>query len=335
MADEQEDHEMFGELHLLPVGEIQVTAHEPVVSSTNSVIGLLHQTIAIRVMEGGTGHYQGLMSHPVTSARGVAFAPGRSSVSVPDAGTIAHELGHNFNLRHAPCGDPAALDPFYPQSDGSIGAWGYDFRDGGRLVPPSAKDLMSYCRRNRWISDYGFTSALRFRGADADSVALPHRGSSQSLLLWGGIDANGLPFLEPAFVVDAPPALPNAAGEYRLVGTTSDGAELFSLSFGMPVVLDGDGSSGFAFVLPAQSSWEVGLASITLSGPGGSVTLDGDTSAPMTILRDPRTGRVRGMIRDVPPTARGEADAAGWISSGGSVTVLFSRGIPDVEAWRR
>ncbi|MYI64879.1 MAG: hypothetical protein F4107_02925 [Gemmatimonadetes bacterium] len=334
MALEQEDHEMFGELHLLPVREIQVTAHDPVVSSTNNVISLLHQTIAIRVMEGGTGHYQGMMSHPVTGARGVAFAPGRSSVSVPDAATIAHELGHNFNLRHAPCGDPAALDPFYPQSDGSIGAWGYDFRVG-RVVPPSAPDLMSYCRPNRWISDYGFTSALRFRGAEADSVALPRGGSSQSLLLWGGMDANGMPFLEPAFVVDAPPAMPNSTGEYRLVGRTSDGAELFSLSFDMPVVLDGDGSSGFAFVLPAQSAWEVGLASITLSGPGGSVTLDGDSSAPMTILRDPRTGRVRGMIRDLPPTAPAEADAAAWISSGGSVAMLFSRGIPDLEAWRR
>ncbi len=334
MVDEQEDHEMFGELHLLPVGEVHVTAHEPVVSSTNNVIGLLHQTIAIRVMEGGTGHYQGMMSPPVTGARGVAFAPGRSSVSVPNAGTIAHELGHNFNLLHAPCGDPAALDPFYPQSDGSIGAWGFDFRDGGRLVPPSTPDLMSYCRRNQWISDYGFTSALRFRGTDADSVALPHRGSSQSLLLWGGIDANGTPFLEPAFVIDAPPALPDSKGEYRLVGRTSDGAELFSLSFGMPAVLDGDGSSGFAFVLPAQPSWQVGLASITLSGPDGSVTLDGDSSAPMTILRDPRTGRVRGIIRGLPPTAPAEADASAWISPGGSVAMLFSRGIPDMEAWR-
>ena len=335
MADEQEDHEMFGKLHLLPVGEVHVTAHEPVVSSTNNAIGLLHQTIAIRVMEGGTGHYQGMMSLPVTGARGVAFAPGRSSVSVPNAATIAHELGHNFNLRHAPCGDPAALDPFYPQSDGSIGAWGYDFRDGESLVPPSTPDLMSYCRPNRWISDYGFTSALRFRGADADSVALPHRGSSQSLLLWGGIDANGTPLLEPAFVVDAPPALPDSAGEYRLVGRTADGADLFSLSFGMPAVLDGDGSSAFAFVLPAQASWEVSLASITLSGPGGSVTLDGDSSAPMTILRDPRTGRVRGMIRGLPPTAPAEADAAARISAGGSVAVLFSRGIPDMEAWHR
>jgi len=334
MADEQEDHEMFGELHLLPVGEVHVTAHEPVVSSTNNVIGLLHETIAIRVMEGGTGHYQGMMSPPVTGARGVAFAPGRSSVSVPNAGTIAHELGHNFNLRHAPCGDPAALDPFYPQSDGSIGAWGYDFRDGESLVPPSTPDLMSYCRPNRWISDYGFTSALRFRGSDADSVALPHRGSSQSLLLWGGIDANGTPLLEPAFLVDAPPALPDSAGEYRLVGRNFDGAELFSLSFGMPVVLDGDGSSGFAFTLPAQSSWETGLASITLSGPGGSATLDRDTDRPMTILRDRPTGQVRGILRGIPGVAPAMRAAPARIDRRNFDT-LMSRGIPDAGAWER
>ena len=76
----------------------------------------------------------------------------------------------------------------------------------------------------------------------------------------------------------------------------SDGAEqsafsivrgLFSLSFGMPAVLDGDGSSAFAFELPTQSSWEVNLASITLSGPGGSVTVDGDSSvAPVMARRE-------------------------------------------------
>ena len=39
---------------------------------------------------------------------------------------------------------------------------------------------------------------------------------------------------------------------------------------------------------------------ITLSGPGGSATLDADTDLPLTILRDPRSGRVRAILRDVP-----------------------------------
>lgn len=40
-----------------------------------------------------------------------------------------------------------------------------------------------------------------------------------SLLLWGGVHEDGAPFLEPAFVVDAPPTLPDFAGDYRLERT--------------------------------------------------------------------------------------------------------------------
>ena len=219
MAADPENHEMLGDTRtLLPIGDLEVTAHEPVVSSSNSAFVLLDQTVAIRAMEGGAGHYKGMMSPPVTGAGGVAYAPGRSSFSLPYPYILAHELGHNLSLFHAPCGTTG--DPSFPYSDGSIGAWGYDFRDGGRLVRPSAPDLMSYCGP-KWMSDYHFTNALRFRLSDADSVGLPDRGTpTQSLLLWGGAGVDSVPFLEPAFVVDARPELPRSAGEYRLTGRT-------------------------------------------------------------------------------------------------------------------
>ena len=54
-------------------------------------------------------------------------------------------------------------------------------------------------------------------------------------------------YLNPAFVVDAPPALPETAGEHRIVGRTASGDELFSVDFAMPMVADSDGSSSFAF----------------------------------------------------------------------------------------
>ena len=41
---------------------------------------------------------------------------------------------------------------------------------------------------------------------------------TQSLLLTGGLDAAGAPFLYPAFVIDAPPALPSSGGESRITG---------------------------------------------------------------------------------------------------------------------
>ena len=164
MAANPETHELFWHTRqLLPISDLRVTAHEPVLSASNNAFRLLAQTEAIRLMEGGAGHYMGMMPWPVTAARGVAPAPGRWSFSIPVADVMAHELGHNMNLRHAPCGPVGATaDPSYPYPSGSIGAWGYDFRDGGKLVQSSTPDLMSYCAP-RWIGDYGFTNALRYR----------------------------------------------------------------------------------------------------------------------------------------------------------------------------
>ena len=154
------------------------------------------------------------------------------------------------------------------------------------------------------------------------------------------MDAEGEPFLNPSFVVDAPPLLSNAAGEHRITGRSDAGNELFSLSFSLPEVADGDGSSSFAFVLPVEPGWAGSLASMTLSGPGGSATLDGDTDLPMSILLDPSTGQVRGILRDVRQTAATaalalEAGPDGFDVPFSRFDVLFSRGIPDAAAWGR
>ncbi len=334
MADDPDgDSLLWHTRTLLPIGDLEVTAHEPVLSSSNSAFDLLSRTGAIRVMEGGTGHYKGTMGPPVSGAGGVAHAPGRSSFSQPRGYIFAHELGHNLSLYHAPCVAWIWLDPAYPYPDGSIGAWGYDFR-GDSLVRPSRPDLMSYCAP-RWISDYHFTNGLRFRLSDADSVGLPYLEAQRSLLLWGGVGADSVPFLEPAFVVEAPPSTPQSGGEYRLTGRSSGGTELFSLSFAMPVVADGDGSSSFSFAIPVRPGWEHRLDVITLTGPGGSATLDTGSDRAVAILRDARSGQVRAILHDVHELDLEQADVGAALGAGPGLEVLFSRGIPDAPAWRR
>ena len=334
MAADPEHHEMLaGARTLLPIGDLSVTAHAPVLSSSNNIFTLIRETGAIRVMEGGPGHYMGMMSPSITGGFAGMANGTRLSFLEPHPGIIAHELGHNMNLGHAPCIATSILDPSYPYPDGSIGAWGYDFRNGGKMIRPSTSDVMSYCSP-QWISDYHFTNALRFRLFDEGAAAVAAVSTpTQSLLLWGGVGSDSVPYLEPAFVIDAPVALPDSSGDYRIGGRTAVGGELFSLSFTMPEIADGDGSSSFAFALPVRPGWEDGLATITLSGPGGSVSLDGETDIPMAILRDPWTGQVRVILRDPPLEARVAADEAGTAAPG--LEVLFSRGIPDPEAWRR
>ena len=336
MATDPEGHELLWHSRiLLPIGDLEVTAHEPVLSFSNNLYSLLRETEAIHAMEGARGYYMGMMSGPSTGPAGLAHQPGEQSVSIPTGTTIAHELGHNLSLYHAPCGGAGGgPDPSFPETNGSIGAWGYDFREGGRLVPPFRPDLMSYCSPG-WISDFHFTNALRYRlhTAAVEGVSSLVAAPANALLLWGGVDAGRVPFLEPAFVVQAPASLPPSTGEYRIIGRTADGDELFSLSFEMPEIADGDGSSSFAFVLPVQPDWAHQLASIALSGPGGSAALDQDTDRPVTILRNPRTGQIRAILRGAeaaPPNLDATVSA---LSLAPGLERLTSRGIPDPDDW--
>ncbi|MDE2878622.1 Ig-like domain-containing protein [Candidatus Palauibacter soopunensis] len=328
-ADPEGHESLAPTRRLLPVGGLAVRAHEPVWTSSNHAYELFAQTSVIQVMEGGTGYYWGTLSG---GWNGPAIGGNHQIVSPADpryAYVIAHEFGHAMSLPHAPCGGAGNPDPAYPTPDGTIGVWGYDFATG-RLVPPTAEDIMGYCD-NEGIADYFFAKALHFRLANNGAAAMGAR-PSRALLLWGGSNTDGEPHLSPAFVVDAPPALPDSAGEYTITGHSAAGVQLFSLSFAMPETADGDGSSGFVFALPVRPGWAGDLASIRLAGPGGSFTLDGDSDLPMTILRDVRTGRIRGFLREEPAAAMAAAASA---DGQPGVETLFSRGIPSAAAWRR
>ena len=341
MAADPRNHEMLADTRaMLPVGDLDVKAHAPVLTSTNNTVDLLIQTYLIRRMEDATGYYMGIMPERIVGGQsGVAYLGIGAGFSAADGFVIAHELGHNFNLYHAPCGGAGGPDRAFPQSNGSIGHWGYDFSDGGTLIPPHARDLMSYCGPPRWVSDYSFSKALGHRlasesgtgAATSAAVGVPTR----SLLLWGGVDAQGDPFLEPAFVTDALPSAPQSSGDYELTGRTASGDELFSLSFDMLEMADADGRSSFVLTLPVRPEWDGALRSISLSGPGGSTVMDALTDRPMAILRDPDSGQVRGILRDEDATdfIGVAADAGG--SPGAPLQVLFSHGIPDAAAWRR
>lgn len=324
MAEDEEEHELlFDTYDLLPMEEVVVSDHDPVETSTNNIITLLREVEAIRSMEGEGGYYAGLMAGEVTGARGVAYLGGRSSFSLAEDWVIAHEFGHNLGLRHAPCGGAAGPDPLFPNGDGTIGSWGYDFR-GDSLVKPGTFDHMSYCDP-RWVSDYYFSKVFAYRLELSDSVDSPPP-PRRTILLWGGLGADGSPRLDPAFVVDAPPALPGSPGPHSLTGRDGEGTELFSFGFAMEGIADAEGeSASFVFLLPVRPGWAGALASITLSGPGGSVTLDADSDEPMAVVRDAKTGRVRAILRGdrvpPPPTPGRE--------------VFLSRGIPAREAWER
>ena len=348
MAEDPDGQELLGDMRtLLPVTELAVTAHEPVATSLQDPNRLLRETEAMRLMEGGSGYWMGVPQPPrrtggtnwyyAPSLAGIAYTGGRASVSILDASVMAHELGHNLSLLHAPCGGPKLVDPWFPLSTGKTGAWGYDFAEKA-LVGPDTPDLMSYCGPPDWISDFFFNKALKHRLAEGGATAAAMAAEAdpvRTLLLWGGQDEDGLPYLDAAFVVDAVPSLPVAGGDYTIEAATVDGTPVFSFAFDMPHIGDAEGEeTSFVFTLPVQAGWANDLASITLSGPGGSAVLDETTDLPMAILRDSRTGQVRAFLRDILPATQTAADAIGR-TAGQGLETLFSRGIPSGEAWRR
>ena len=308
----------------LPVGRMTITVHEPVWVSTKE--WHLSETNAIRTMEGGTGYYMGTMGGV---GGGIAFAPGRVMFSTLDGGVVAHEFGHNMHLFHAPCGGARNPDPAYPHAKGRSGAWGWDHRSGN-LVRPSARDVMGYCN---WggISDYHFANALRWRLQDETGIgAAP---STHALLLWGGTDADGHLFLNPAFVVEAPPTPLDGTGAWQVAGESEDGRVLFTRRFEMAEIADGEGQQSFALALPTEAGWADALSRIVLTGPDGEVAMDAQSGPTAALLRDPATGRVRGILRDWPDPAT-QADAATSLPEPG-MEVQVSRGLPAPDAWRR
>ena len=341
-----EDEFFFQTRTYLPVADIEITRHESVTVDSNGGRDLLDDVGRIRVMEQGIGHWHGIIPDIAGGTNGIAgrsstFMPdslaylGKTAVSQINAETFAHEIGHNMSLQHAECrGDEGNPDVSFPHEGGRIGVWGWDPRDGGSLVDPSSTvfDFMTYCDPT-WVSDYYFSNALRFRLQDALEVwEVP--AATRTLLVTGGADADGALRLDPAFVVDAQPLLPRAPGPYTMTGRRADGSELFSLRFGMAEAWDGDGGSGFTFALPVDPSWETELAILSLSGPGGSVEIAEGTAPPMAILRDPGTGQVRAIFRDLPagPLAQSTADAR---APEPGLEVLVSSGLPGASAWRR
>lgn len=317
MASDPWGHPLLFETRtMLPIGRMDVRLHDPVVSSSNQGYVHLDEVRLMRRLEDGSGYWMGMRTPVNLGLLGVAYVGGWTSWSLPLGPTIAHELGHNLSLWHAACGNPAQIDASYPNSTGVIGSWGYN-RDEKRLVSPYSPDIQSYCG-SQWIGEYHLGRAMGHRVREEAAAA---RGSpTRSLLVWGGLDADGNPFLWSSFIAEVVPSPTPPGNDHVVTGWTEDGDEAFSLSFGMPMMADGEGErTGFVFAVPV--TWDGDLESISLMGAGESYTLDEDTDQPITILRDPVTGQVRAILRRSAEQAMAAVGEPGW-------EVMFSRGIP-------
>ena len=332
---------------VMPIRDYNVTLHDVFTSSAPALesndgnggwFQVLGEINALRVAEGSNDYYLGAVGTTYSSGVvGLAFVPGRAAIAwdrMPSGARVAaHELGHSFGRRHAPCGGVASPDPFFPHPLGTIGVYGYDVQTG-ILSPPGTSDLMGYCGFG-WISDYNYSAILDYRAASGAVVAagtIAARSAAartgQSLVVWGRI-VDGQPVLEPAFTAETRPALPAQTGPYRVEGQTADGRTVFSYAFEgeEPADMTGRNLRHFAFAIPI-SDLDAGqisrIALTTATGArsqlavstetGGDVleaTVESpntirfrvaDASTRMAVVRDRTTRRILAFVRGQGPS---------------------------------
>ena len=319
---------------LLPIEEFELRVLDPVMTSYEPVAGngseVLKELEVIRALDGTSGFLMGIG----TSGGGASGTNEFVSFSQLDPWIMAHELGHNLSLRHAPCGNVSSysVDRYYPHDDGSIGVWGYDL-ERNRLVDPMTPDMMGYCGLT-WISGFHLNKMFHYRIFEEENYRRQRDSTQQSrsLLLWGGLDVDGQLSLEPTFAVDAKPILPMENGPYRLSMRDASGNTAFQMHFNMSETADGDGGSYFVFTVPVQSDWPDRLTHITLSGPEGFVEMTRESGRSTAIALDQFTGQVRGILRDWPEPGTDGVSGRTVLPEPG-LNVVISKGIPKSTDW--
>ena len=295
--------------YAFPFAEFRARSRETYVTSSDLTTSegqwsLVLELEGVRALEGGTGYWYGAASSLNGFVRGIARLGGRVSMGKAWDSELAHEVGHNLNLDHAPCGSPPDVDPRFPHRDGRIGAWGYDFRDGAVVSPETRRDIMGYCYELGWLSDYFFEQVISHRdsiGRDARRLAVS-RKQAEVIVLSGGV-VDGDLRIKPAFRATSTARLPAGPGSYRIEGFAGDARE-FSLSFAPGE--DQFGNKYFLFMVPSGA-----LDRITLTGPEGTVTIGADDERTTLVVRDSSSGRVRGILNegtDSLPAAVGRYD---------------------------
>lgn len=338
---------------MMPVSDVDVdlraeyVTNQPRLTTSNGAVweNVLGELNALRVIESSQRYYMGIIPVGYTSGiAGIAYLGTPTSLTwdyLPSGSEVlAHELGHNFDRYHAPCGNPGGPDPAYPHPGGDIGAYGWDARLS-RLRIPDDKDIMSYCD-DPWVSDYTWENVVDFREENEPLLSISS-ASQTVLLLRGRVTPNGVE-IEPSFALDAAPKLPRP-GPHQLEIRDASGRVVYSASFRASPVphAEVEGTEHFTFAIPLSALGGREAAEIAVSSrfgsqrmrspaqaPRGGTTVrvdrdaagnirvsDSDAATTGLIIRDAASGRVISIVRGREMTLPGHLGELEVLSSTG------------------
>jgi Peptidase M66 len=240
-----------------PLADVDIQVRAPYTITTNDGFGEL---VKLRDADGSKRYYYGFEE----SCCGVGSVGYPVSAGNANPWTIAHELGHNFGMLHAPCGADNYLDANYPVKDGKIDSWGFDPRDNSLVNPAKYNDLMGYCGTT-WVSDYMYRKVQLFleQYPSGDKVS----AATSALLLVSGTVKDGQISLEPMQRITGVASAPTS-GPYNLSLETTSGTKRVSFDLHRATHQDGTGklidNAQFSFTMPDPG----GISKATVGGYG-------------------------------------------------------------------
>jgi hypothetical protein len=191
---------------LYPLSGVSVTIHAAVdwtgdLTKTSDWSRYLNFITGLKASERAPAKqvYYGLvpLSYKNPAYGGLGWMNQRSSVGFLYA--LAHEVGHNFNLPHAPCG--VSGDSSYPYPNAIIGQDALDVYSFSIKEASSYFDVMSYCGPT-WFSDYNYTKLYNNQkqvGAVQQALV-----EGQGLLVRAELNSDGGVDWAPFYVLDGP-----------------------------------------------------------------------------------------------------------------------------------
>lgn len=257
---------------------------------------------------GGAAPYNGRVLYSYMAAQSTS-TPDPASFEIYGS-TMAHELGHSFDRRHAGNAHNEAAgggyDANFPFAHGGIGDPGvatitnwWDperrFMEPGNPFGNHEHDLMSYGHglpgdTGAWISPYTYKALFAKLTAPEAAAVAPQPPAREVLVVIGHVDANGQPSLRPFWrLTTSLISSAGLSGDYRVELLNARGEVMLTHYFDATETGAGD-TRLFSELVP----WVAETREIRLSGPDGELSRQTVSArAPWVRVNEPRynTGR--------------------------------------------